>query len=407
MRVSKPFANSVVRSATSLSSSTGKTSGMPVQFYASFENLPKAYDMLFAIGAKRSFCLSRTWFESLAEAILESGERLSLVGHESDCADRKPLALLVGRHRDRDPELNSARAFTALANYYTMDYAPLMVSGSERVHALQSILKALRSGKPAYDAIRFQPLDRDHTDFETLAAAMKQAGWFTRPYFHFGNWYQSVEGLSYADYFAERPGALRNTLARKGATLCRSGEACFELVSDSDEVERGIATYHAIYERSWKSPEPYPQVITDLMRSSAAQGALRLGILSLNDQPVAAQIWIVWQGRATLYKLAHDQAFDHLSLGTLLTARLLEHVIDQDRVTEVDFGAGDDPFKKDWMPKRRERWGLIGYDPRTLKGARGALYQWAGDRLGAKKHSRELLRTQSQDRSALTSNSED
>ncbi|MFZ2388006.1 MAG: hypothetical protein WAW69_09375, partial [Polaromonas sp.] len=37
-------------------------------------------------------------------------------------------------------------------------------------------------------------------------------------------------------------------------------------------------------------------------------------------------------------------------------------------VTEVDFLIGDDAYKKNWMSHRRERWGIVAYNPKTLGG---------------------------------------
>ena len=105
----------------------------------------------------------------------------------------------------------------------------------------------------------------------------------------------------------------------------------------------------------------------------AATGALRLGLLYLDDRPVAAQIWVVQRGRAVLYKLAHDRAFDALSPGTVLTMRMLERLLDGEHVTELDLGAGDDPYKRLWAARRRERVGLVAFDPLTWRGAAGAL----------------------------------
>ena len=45
-----------------------------------------------------------------------------------------------------------------------------------------------------------------------------------------------------------------------------------------------------------------------------------------------------------------------LSPGTTLTAALFEQVIDRDRVSLVDFGTGDDPYKRDWMELVRPRY---------------------------------------------------
>ena len=46
----------------------------------------------------------------------------------------------------------------------------------------------------------------------------------------------------------------------------------------------------------------------------------------------------------------------------------MKHVIDVDRVSTVDYLSGDDPYKKDWMSHRQERWALVGYNRRTVRG---------------------------------------
>ena len=108
---------------------------------------------------------------------------------------------------------------------------------------------------------------------------------------------------------------------------------------------------------------------------------MRLGLLYLGGAPIAGQIWIVYSGKATLYKLAHDQRFKRLSPGTVLTMRMIERVIDTEKVTEIDFGVGDDPYKSLWASMRRERWGLAAFELRTIRGALGALKQVAGNKV--------------------------
>jgi CelD/BcsL family acetyltransferase involved in cellulose biosynthesis len=103
-----------------------------------------------------------------------------------------------------------------------------------------------------------------------------------------------------------------------------------------------------------------------------------MGLAWLHGQPVAAQLWFVTGEKASIYKVAYHEAFASYSLGNILTAHLMRHVIESDRVAEVDFLMGDDKYKKIWMSNRRERWGIIAYNPRTLFGAALALREIAG-----------------------------
>jgi len=89
----------------------------------------------------------------------------------------------------------------------------------------------------------------------------------------------------------------------------------------------------------------------------------------IDGEPAAAQIWIVQNGVALIYKLAYDERFTDLSVGTVLTATLMRHVIDVDKVQEVDYLTGDDAYKRDWMSGRRERGGILAMNPRTVRGA--------------------------------------
>jgi hypothetical protein len=187
-------------------------------------------------------------------------------------------------------------------------------------------------------------------------------------YEHFGRWSEGLEGLTFDDYLGRRSGTLREVIRRKGKRLLREGGS-FELVEASD-IERGIAAYESVYARSWKEPEPFPDFQPTLMRKLAAAGWLRLVLCHHEQGVIAAALWVVVGGRATVLKLAHDSNFDRLSPGSLLTAFAIRSLMEQDRITALDFGRGDDSYKQIWTTRRSPHigvlWTSLGRRPLTV-----------------------------------------
>ncbi len=74
---------------------------------------------------------------------------------------------------------------------------------------------------------------------------------------------------------------------------------------------------------------------------------------------------------ATVYKLAHDQRLNRHSPGTVLTALMIERLLDHDRAREINFGPGDDPYKRAWVSRMREMQGILAFNRTTLRGRLG------------------------------------
>ena len=52
-----------------------------------------------------------------------------------------------------------------------------------------------------------------------------------------------------------------------------------------------------------------------------------------------------------------------MSPGTVLTALMLRHLLDNEHVARIDFGRGDDAYKQGWAAERRQRVGVLLVDP--------------------------------------------
>jgi hypothetical protein len=267
----------------------------------------------------------------------------------------------------------------ALTNYYASLYSPLAsLAGKphERAAAIRSIVQELSAARPRAATLQLAPLDAAAPDTAALMAELRRQGWYGRRYFAFGNWTLPCEGLGFDAYMASRDSQVRNTLSRKSKKLLASGR--LEILTEPEDVERGMDAWDAIYGRSWKQPEPYPEFVRGWARRCARRGWLRLGIASLDGQPIAAQFWFTIDRRASIFKLAYDEAFSKWSAGTVLTAHMFRHALETDRVVEIDYLTGDDPYKSAWMTHRRERIGLLACNLASSRGAWRAAREIAG-----------------------------
>lgn len=263
----------------------------------------------------------------------------------------------------------SSGKLSGASNYYTSLYGPLIDPNLEDLQeALDALAYAVSRDTIRWTVVDLHPLEIDSQIFQALMSAFGKAGFLVQRYFCFGNWYLDVKGRSFAEYLSGRTSRLSRTGRRLRRNLEKSNRFRFELVSAAEQVNRGFSDYDSVYRSSWKVPEPYPDFMIGLMRACAERGWLRLGLIYMDNEPAAAQFWIVVEGRASIYKMAYDERYAKDSVGSVLSSILMEHVVDVDKVTEVDYLTGDDAYKRDWMSHRRERWGLVAYDLKTPTG---------------------------------------
>lgn len=339
-----------------------------VRVYQHLEALPDSYRKLFGTDDQVSSVFSSyIWFDNLIRHSLSIEHTLRFFGLEDESNGTAyvlaPMCFLSSRR------WYAPRKLIAASNYYTSLFC--LIQDDVESHSngnVDQLIRGMIEDIPEWDCIDLHPMAVDSIQFSSIQQAFRDSGASIQTYFCFGNWYLKVGGRSFQEYFNTVPSRVRNTVARKSRQLQKSHGLQIKLVQTEDELEAAAAAYDQVYQSSWKQSEAHPYFIPGLMQACARQGSLRLGIAYIDDQPVAAQLWIVYQGVASIYKLAYDEQFARFSIGSILTAHLMKHVIDIDHVQEVDYLTGDDDYKKDWMSQRRERWGVIAFNQTTLKG---------------------------------------
>jgi hypothetical protein len=199
-----------------------------------------------------------------------------------------------------------------------------------------------------------------------LLQGLRRSGWLTSVSPATGNWIARTEGRSFEDYWCSRPGKLRSTAQRKAKS------ADLDIFIHDSFSPEAWGDYEAVYRASWKPEEGSFPFLRALAQQEGAAGTLRLGIARKHGRPVAAQLWTVENKEATIHKLAYAEDAKAMSPGTLLGMAMFRHAIDEDRVRLIDYGTGDDPYKRDWMDERRQLWRVTAFNPATLRGLAGA-----------------------------------
>lgn len=332
---------------------------MPLYIDPDFNRLPSGLVDAFADGRESFFDLPE-WYGLIARHGILPGTETRVYTHPRAA----PAAAILLQSQTG----GNRRRLASLTNAHSLEHCVLCSSAPSFEASLAAIVSEIVSERPRWDALQLAELDPLAPSYAALARALRHAGFLVEHSFSSGTWYEETAGLTFVDYLEARPSELRNTWRRKSRKLQKSERVTKRFFCDNRDVETAVADYQTVYAESWKPAELFPDFVPGLIRLAAELGALRLGIYYLGGTPAAAQFWIVWKDRAFICKLAHDRRFDALSLGTILTMEMVERVLAEDRPREISLGRGDDPYKKLWLPRRRERWGITAANPRTLGG---------------------------------------
>jgi hypothetical protein len=261
-----------------------------------------------------------------------------------------------------------------LTNWYSFAIRPLFSGGRDHAAALAALFRDLRPQTARLSLYAVRDEDR-----APVAAALRRAGWWVKAAPAGDRHWLDLSGLDHDSWWASRPGALRSTVQRKA----KKGVVDIALLTAFDPDS--WAAYERIYAASWKPEEGDPALLRAFAEMESARGTFRMGIARIAGAPVAAQFWTVEDGTAFIHKLAHVEDSLKASPGTLLSAALFRHVIEVDGVERVDFGTGDDAYKRDWMNRHEPLWRIEAFNPSRVAAWGPALKAFARSMLGKKR----------------------
>lgn len=330
-----------------------------------------------------NFFLSLDWFRVLYDHSIGKHEipRIYVVSRD-DGTLLSALFCLAER---------GSRRLRSMTNFYSVRYDVTPLGDHEAASDVGSAIgKYIAAERPRWTSVDLRCWRADSIALQALRNTLDESGFRTSTFFQFGNWTLDTGGQDFNAYYAKRPSQLRNTVRRrekKAREQYRVEYRCAASVEPG--LETAIADFVKIYNASWKQPEPFPDFVPGLIRRTAELGLLRLGQLSFDGSPAAAQLWITDRSHAMIYKLAYDERFKETSAGSILSKALFEQAIDRDHAHLIDYGVGDDAYKRDWVETRGEIVGILAHNTRTLVGAAASTLEGLKARF---KSSRERLR---------------
>jgi hypothetical protein len=338
---------------------------MRVKAYSSLSELPRIYDDFFSRVEKTSVFFARSWFERTSEHFLSSPDLLRLYGVENE---EDVLALFIAvETKEAESRFSTMKLRTLQGCTTTQSFRSSLLIDSS-IESDEDLIVAL------FSFLRGEGLDYQCIDIDLLclsdaralrwAEAIRSCGLLCHVEQQEWNRYEDVSETPFSKL-------AKKSTRRRERKLAKTVSLRFEMFTSPEDMALAQSAYEDIYRRTWKKPDVGREFAADLIVDFARQNWVRFLVIYADDKPIAAECFFVHAGIANSFRTAYDLGYRDYSVGSIVLQRMIEHVMGQDAVREIDFGPGDEPYKKQWLSKRRKLWRLRAYDERLLMGRIG------------------------------------
>jgi CelD/BcsL family acetyltransferase involved in cellulose biosynthesis len=158
------------------------------------------------------------------------------------------------------------------------------------------------------------------------------------------------EGRSWDEFLAARSTNFRQQVRRRERKLSKSFDLRFRLSDDAERLHEDFSTLVRLHELRWSGggSEAFPEKLRafheEFAASALEQGWLRLWLLELDGEPVAAWYGLRFAGADWFYQSGRDPAFEDLNVGFVLMAHTVRDAAEAG-MSEYHLLRGDEPYK--------------------------------------------------------------
>jgi hypothetical protein len=294
----------------------------------------------------RLFELSLPWL-SATESLVRASNKQVIVHCLIEDKHEKPPRMLIAWPLIHINDKSSTKIqIQSLSSCYSTITEPLFFKSPEPDELSQLIFYVARENP--WSTMLLGPFDDN-----LVSTAIDKYFPHKRLFSQHQNYYQS-QLTNFNDYYVSRPSQLINTIKRRTKKLEKLKKYHVEIVTEDNAFAKAFAAYRLIYQKSWKGSELSFDFIEQVCLKAIAEQKCRLGLLWVDKQPVAAQMWFVQEDdkqykTASIFKLAYDPDYQDFSVGSILSMALSDYVLSNDQVHCIEFGMGSEAYKKDWL----------------------------------------------------------
>jgi CelD/BcsL family acetyltransferase involved in cellulose biosynthesis len=268
-------------------------------------------------------------------------------------------------------------AVVSPTNFHTPDFG-LLAESDEARHALADAVFARR---PRQVAIAF--LDAQRRDTVALRAAARARRYNVIVRELMRSPYIPVE-TDWESYERQLSRSLKGDLRRTRRRLEEQGEVRIDHYESSEKLGRLLEDVFAVESHSWKaqartaivSQHKTKQFYEQITAWASERASLSVGMLRVDDEPVAMELGIEEAGVHFAVKGSYDESYRRFSPGRLLLRSVIERAFTKG-LKRVELLGAEDQYKRLWAPESHLRMQLHAYAGSPI----GRL-QWTADAYG-------------------------
>jgi len=320
------------------------------QVYNSFAKLPAEFISLFENATNESVFFAREWFLRSVEHFLQQSQDLRIFAAKKD---NVPSALLIVFEKSllENAAWVNRKILSSCTTSQSFRSSLICAKESDVSDILIGLVEYLEDSKYLFHKLDLELLSFSQDDRDKWAQKLTESKCHFSITLQEWNRYEDVKGVPFSKL-------AKKSTKRREKKLARTSKIDFQLYQKPDEIQEAINAYENIYQRTWKDVDVGKKFASDLIHDYASRGWVKFLIMSVDGLPVAAECFFVHHRKACSFRTAYDLKYRDYGVGSIVLQKMFQILIKDDLIDEIDFGPGDEDYKKQWLTKTRPLWRL-------------------------------------------------